>query len=224
VFSVVPFNQRPKGTSQQKLKKFSVLSVFSVVPFNHHPDQQHPPGRQQPNIVRVPKGRTKTIILSVPSVLSVVPFPYHHPHGLHQSQTQMKKTLSHLQKMTARFAPRLIAIFPKETAEEKHRFDLLVRAYVDARYKKSYSICKDELEYLGQRVRTVPRFPENSRFVIWDFFCWRRARRPRRKGCAPSRASRDGALRGALLRRLVPGRTRKTYAALQETAAAKCGR
>ncbi len=125
--SFQPTSQRDSSTKTQKI---SVLSVFSVVPFNHHPDQQHPPGRQQPNIVRVPKGRTKTIILSVPSVLSVVPFPYHHPHGLHQSQTQMKKTLSHLQKMTARFDPRLITIFPKETEEEKHRFDLLVRGYV----------------------------------------------------------------------------------------------
>ena len=54
--------------------------------------------------------------------------------------------------MTARFAPRLIAIFPKETAEERYRFDLLVRGYVDARYKKNYSIGKEELEYLGARV------------------------------------------------------------------------
>ncbi len=60
--------------------------------------------------------------------------------------------LPDLQKMTSRFDPRLTAVFPTETEEEKYRYDLLVRAYVDARYKKNYSISKVELEYLGERV------------------------------------------------------------------------
>ncbi|MEM6817050.1 MAG: HEPN domain-containing protein [Bacteroidota bacterium] len=42
------------------------------------------------------------------------------------------------------------AVFPKTTDEEKHRFELLKRAYIDARYKMDeYQITKGELEYFG---------------------------------------------------------------------------
>jgi uncharacterized protein len=45
-------------------------------------------------------------------------------------------------------------VFPKDTDEQKDRFELLVRAYVDARYRmKQYHITKEDLEYLGERVQ-----------------------------------------------------------------------
>jgi uncharacterized protein len=36
--------------------------------------------------------------------------------------------------------------------EEKELFKLLKRAYIDARYKREYSINMSELNYLGERV------------------------------------------------------------------------
>jgi HEPN domain-containing protein len=57
----------------------------------------------------------------------------------------------------ARFAE----AFPKETEEQKDRFELLVRAYIDARYRmKQYHITKDDLEYLGQRVLALKELTE----------------------------------------------------------------
>ncbi len=46
-------------------------------------------------------------------------------------------------------------VFPNSTKEEKHLFELLQKAYIDARYKPEYSIKKEELEYLGQRVELL---------------------------------------------------------------------
>lgn len=43
------------------------------------------------------------------------------------------------------------------TVEQKICFDLLNRAYVDARYKKEYKITKKQLEYLAQRVKKLQR-------------------------------------------------------------------
>ncbi len=51
---------------------------------------------------------------------------------------------------------RLKDIFPKETSEQEDRFELLVRAYIDARYRmKQYHITKEDLEYLGERVQLL---------------------------------------------------------------------
>ncbi|MEM8937919.1 MAG: HEPN domain-containing protein [Bacteroidota bacterium] len=53
------------------------------------------------------------------------------------------------------------AVFPKTTDEEKHRFELLKRAYIDARYKMDeYQITKGELEYLAERVKELKRLTE----------------------------------------------------------------
>ena len=44
-------------------------------------------------------------------------------------------------------------IFRRETDEEKHLFELLQKAYIDARYKMDeYSISKSDLEYLANKV------------------------------------------------------------------------
>jgi len=56
---------------------------------------------------------------------------------------------------------RFKAAFPKTTAEEKHLFELLKRAYIDARYKmKEYNISKEELEYLSKRVKLLKELTE----------------------------------------------------------------
>ena len=40
---------------------------------------------------------------------------------------------------------------------EKECFDLLKKAYIDARYKKEYKITKKQLEYLAKRVKLLQR-------------------------------------------------------------------
>jgi uncharacterized protein len=51
-------------------------------------------------------------------------------------------------------------IFLKKTEEEKRLFELLKRAYIDARYKMGYKITKKELEYLAGRVKKLQTITE----------------------------------------------------------------
>ncbi len=57
-----------------------------------------------------------------------------------------------LGKLAAAEMPEMLRVFPRATDEEKARFDLLKRAYVDARYSKTYTITREDLEYLAARV------------------------------------------------------------------------
>lgn len=43
-------------------------------------------------------------------------------------------------------------VFPQQTEEEEYRFDLLKRAYIEARYNENYLITIEELQYLSERV------------------------------------------------------------------------
>jgi HEPN domain-containing protein len=51
-------------------------------------------------------------------------------------------------------------IFPQESAEEKRLFELLRRAYVEARYNIDYKITREELEYLAERVKLLQQTTE----------------------------------------------------------------
>ena len=57
-----------------------------------------------------------------------------------------------LGKLAAAEMPEMLRVFPRATDEEEKRFDLLKRAYVDARYSKTYTITREDLEYLAARV------------------------------------------------------------------------
>jgi len=46
-------------------------------------------------------------------------------------------------------------VFLKDTQKERDLFDLLKRAYVEARYDMSYKITQKELEYLAERVKKL---------------------------------------------------------------------
>ncbi|MCR6639609.1 MAG: HEPN domain-containing protein [Sporocytophaga sp.] len=50
---------------------------------------------------------------------------------------------------------RFKSVFPVDTPENLARFELLQRAYIDARYQKTYTITKEELEYLATRVEVL---------------------------------------------------------------------
>jgi len=51
-------------------------------------------------------------------------------------------------------------VFPCETDEQEKLFDLLRKAYIDARYKDSYEITKEQLEYLAQRIKKLHELTE----------------------------------------------------------------
>jgi len=74
--------------------------------------------------------------------------------------TGYKRKAHNLQKLhdeAVPLHPELRDVLPRITPEDKHLFDLLLRAYIDARYNKSYRITAEELATLGERVR---RFAE----------------------------------------------------------------
>ncbi len=60
-----------------------------------------------------------------------------------------------LSHMVGGYDPALLAVFPQATDEPKECFDLLKRAYVEARYNPGYKITKEQLEYLAQRVQKL---------------------------------------------------------------------
>jgi predicted nucleotidyltransferase len=61
--------------------------------------------------------------------------------------------LEELDASVATLHPDLPRALPKTEPEDKRLFDLLKRAYIDARYVKSYRITNEELAVLGERVR-----------------------------------------------------------------------
>ncbi len=51
--------------------------------------------------------------------------------------------------------PQLVEAWPRATKQERRRFELLKRAYVEARYSPNYTIEMSDLEALAQSVRTL---------------------------------------------------------------------
>jgi HEPN domain-containing protein/predicted nucleotidyltransferase len=77
--------------------------------------------------------------------------------------TRYKPSTHDLEKLSQRVAsvePRFLKIFPHGTEEEKYRFKLLRKAYVDARYKPGYKITQQELEWLAERVQHLQALTE----------------------------------------------------------------
>jgi uncharacterized protein len=69
--------------------------------------------------------------------------------GYKRKEHDLKK----LQDEVAPLHPALREALPRSTPEDSRLFDLLRRAYIDARYDKSYRITAEELAVLGDRVR-----------------------------------------------------------------------
>ncbi|MEP7217770.1 MAG: HEPN domain-containing protein [Bacteroidota bacterium] len=72
--------------------------------------------------------------------------------------TNYKPKLHDIEKlghMAAGQAPELVPVFPIGTEEERRLFDLLCRAYIESRYDKKYSITREELEWLAERVKEL---------------------------------------------------------------------
>jgi len=51
------------------------------------------------------------------------------------------------------FAPELADVFPRKSTNEKYLFELLKKAYIDARYKKNFKITEEQLNILIDRIK-----------------------------------------------------------------------
>jgi HEPN domain-containing protein len=68
--------------------------------------------------------------------------------------------IEELGNQVAKLHPEFKTVFPIDNKLGNEAFFKLKRAYVDARYKKDYSITKDELEYLSERVAILKKIVE----------------------------------------------------------------
>jgi len=57
--------------------------------------------------------------------------------------------------LAEKVAPALEDTFLMDTVEHKHNFELLKRAYIDARYKQDYKITLEQLTYLEKRINIL---------------------------------------------------------------------
>ena len=67
-----------------------------------------------------------------------------------------------LENMASDYIPNLREIFPRETQKQQDLFNLLDYAYIGARYNPDYSISKENLKYLSQRVSELIERTENT--------------------------------------------------------------
>lgn len=68
--------------------------------------------------------------------------------------------LNFLRSQAERLAPEVIAAWPRDTREDRRRFEVLRRAYVEARYSPAYAIDAEELTWLGRRVGALQSMVE----------------------------------------------------------------
>jgi len=63
--------------------------------------------------------------------------------------------------MAASQEPVFNTVFPRDDTEDERRFELLQKAYINARYnKKNYNITKEDLEWLTERVKKLQTLTE----------------------------------------------------------------
>ncbi|WP_291061029.1 HEPN domain-containing protein [Hyphomonas sp.] len=60
-------------------------------------------------------------------------------------------SIKFLRALAEQIDPDLITVWPRDTKEHRRLFELLKRAYVDARYSEHYTITAEELAWLGAR-------------------------------------------------------------------------
>jgi uncharacterized protein len=88
--------------------------------------------------------------------------------------TRYKPSTHDLEKLGQRVGsiePKFLSVFPKSTEDEKEHFKLLRKAYVDARYKPNYTITKEQLEWLAERVSLLKELTESLCKEKIESFC-----------------------------------------------------
>ena len=72
--------------------------------------------------------------------------------------TNYRPKIHDLEKLTHMVGgcdPAFLTVFPRATDKQRECFDLLKRAYIEARYSSAYQITQAQLEYLGVRVQAL---------------------------------------------------------------------
>lgn len=84
-------------------------------------------------------------------------------HKEHDLKLLLKKIKCHTRE--------LHKIFPRNTVREKHLFDLLRRAYIEARYNPKFVVTKEEADALAAKVERLKQVVEEvcrDRFAYYD--------------------------------------------------------
>jgi uncharacterized protein len=68
--------------------------------------------------------------------------------------------LQDLNKQAGYADVRFKTVFPSQTDEEKRLFNLLVKSYIDSRYKMGYTVSAEDLLWLGERVTQLRELTE----------------------------------------------------------------
>ena len=71
---------------------------------------------------------------------------------VHTGYRPKEHDMEKLIRQAAGFDPRYQEVFPQQSASDKRLFDLLRRAYVDARYSKNYRITEEELHAISMQI------------------------------------------------------------------------
>ena len=77
------------------------------------------------------------------------------PFDTNGGRTSNTHDLLILRKLANSVDSRLVKMFPLDNSEHRRLFKLLRKAYVDARYKRSYVITYDELLQLSKQVEEL---------------------------------------------------------------------
>lgn len=79
--------------------------------------------------------------------------------------------LGELGAMAKGFSRGFTTVFPVDTEFGKHCFELLCRAYIEARYNKDFVVTRQEYEYMLERVGVLKELTERicaERFAFYD--------------------------------------------------------
>ncbi len=81
---------------------------------------------------------------------------------VHTNYKPKRHNIKKLRKQAAEQDPVFFKTFPSGTQQERDRFDLLVRAYVGARYHEDYKITREELKYLARCIELLTEQTQTS--------------------------------------------------------------
>lgn len=85
---------------------------------------------------------------------------YHTINLVYTNYRQKSHKLDELGGMVKRFSEELVTVFPKNTEFEKNCFDLICRAYIEARYNKDFAVTKEEFIYMLERTEILKEITE----------------------------------------------------------------
>lgn len=82
---------------------------------------------------------------------------YHTINLVFTNYRQKSHKLDELGGTVKKYSRDFVTVFPLHTDFERHCFDLLCRAYIEARYNKDFVVTKEELTYLLERTELLQR-------------------------------------------------------------------